>query len=345
MPTQGEKLASCLLGMAIGDALGLPCEGLGPRRQKRLFPELTDYRFLGRLGMVSDDTEHACLTAQALLANPQDPEGFGRSLAWKLRWWLLGLPAGIGMATLKACLRLWLGWPHTRSGVNSAGNGPAMRAILLGCALGDRPEQLSQFVRISTRMTHRDPRAEAGSLALALATWLESQGQRESFLEALAGLCPNQPEFQAHMAEVVARRENSQTEFMAWLGCDQGITGYMPHTASAVIWFWLQTDAFQACLLKAIRCGGDTDTVAALLGGIRGAGLSLSELPEPLLANLWLWPQSIEWIQQLATQLAQSLATGVVSLPKVHPFKRLLRNFLFGLVVLLHGFRRLAPPY
>ena len=40
-------------------------------------------------GMVSDDTEHACMTAQALLASAGDPDLFARDLAWRLRLWLL----------------------------------------------------------------------------------------------------------------------------------------------------------------------------------------------------------------------------------------------------------------
>ena len=87
--------------------------------------------------MVSDDTEHTCLVAQALCAAPTDADRFARHLARGLRWWLLGLPAGIGSATLRATLKLWLGFPPARSGVFSAGNGPAMRSAILGAAMDD----------------------------------------------------------------------------------------------------------------------------------------------------------------------------------------------------------------
>src|SRR5579863_7691961 len=102
------QFAGVLLGTAVGDALGLPREGLSRRRARRLFgdPPLRHRFVLGR-GMTSDDTEHACLVGQALLCAPDDPERFARSLAWRLRFWLLGLPAGIGSATLRATLKLW----------------------------------------------------------------------------------------------------------------------------------------------------------------------------------------------------------------------------------------------
>jgi hypothetical protein len=67
------------------------------------------HRFLLGRGMFSDDTEHTCMVGQALLRAPHDADAFVRSLAWRLRWWLLGLPAGTGRATLRAVLNLWLG--------------------------------------------------------------------------------------------------------------------------------------------------------------------------------------------------------------------------------------------
>ena len=98
-------IEGCLLGMAVGDALGLPYEGLAPRRAARLFGEPDRHRFFFGRGMMSDDTEHACMTAQAFIATGGDPDRFARNLAWRLRGWIIGLPAGIGYGTLRAILR------------------------------------------------------------------------------------------------------------------------------------------------------------------------------------------------------------------------------------------------
>ena len=97
--TMNDRLAGILLGTAVGDALGLPAEGLSPRRRQRLMPGPWRHRLLFGRGMVSDDTEHALFVAQSLLRHPADAEAFQRRLAWHLRWWFAGLPAGIGMAT------------------------------------------------------------------------------------------------------------------------------------------------------------------------------------------------------------------------------------------------------
>ena len=81
-----DCIAGLLLGGAVGDALGLPVEGLSARRAGRMFrrhpgDRLSHHFLPGRRGMFSDDTEHACMTAQALLASAGAPPAFARSLA------------------------------------------------------------------------------------------------------------------------------------------------------------------------------------------------------------------------------------------------------------------------
>ena len=120
-------------------------------------------------GMVSDDTEHAVIVAQGLIRSGGSAEEFSKSLAWSFRWWLSAFPPGVGFATLRAFLKLWLGFSAANSGVFSAGNGPAMRSSIIGAAYGDDESRLKNLVRISTRVTHADPKAECGALAVAFA--------------------------------------------------------------------------------------------------------------------------------------------------------------------------------
>ena len=159
------------MGTAVGDAIGLPYEGLSPGRAKRLFdPPDRHCLFFGR-GMVSDDTEHTCMVAQSIIASRADIATFQRQLSWRLRLWLLALPAGMGFATLRSILRPWVGFSAEKSGVFSAGNGPAMRASIIGAAIDDL-ELMRELVRASTRITHTDPKAEFGAFAVTLASWM-----------------------------------------------------------------------------------------------------------------------------------------------------------------------------
>jgi ADP-ribosyl-[dinitrogen reductase] hydrolase len=77
------------------------------------------------------------MTLQALITSGGEVESFRHSLAWRLRWWLLGLPAATGWATARALVKLWIGFNPQHSGVFSAGNGPAIRAPILGATIAD----------------------------------------------------------------------------------------------------------------------------------------------------------------------------------------------------------------
>lgn len=342
-----------LLGTAVGDALGLPYEGVSRGRAQRMLGPPDRYRFVFRRGMTSDDTEHTCLVAQSLIAAGDDVEMFRRQLAWRLRVWLLGLPAGIGLATLKAILKLWLGFPPKRSGVFSAGNGPAMRAAILGAAMDDLP-QLAAFVQASTRLTHTDPKAEHGALAVALAARIASRKGTVSgtaYLNSLRTALEGQPaaELLARVERAVASAEAGQeTEaFAADLGLSRGVSGYVLHTVPVALQAWLTHQGdFRGGVQAMIRCGGDTDTTASIVGGILGAAVGPDGIPLELRQGLLEWPRSVAWMERLGAELAASRTTKAPSRPPAVPMWAIPpRNLFFLVVVLLHGLRRLLPPF
>lgn len=59
-------------------------------------------------------------------------------------------PPGVGFATLRAILKLWLIFSPENSGVFSAGNGPAMRSAIIGVCFGEYGEKLKNLVRSYT---------------------------------------------------------------------------------------------------------------------------------------------------------------------------------------------------
>jgi ADP-ribosylglycohydrolase len=353
-------IAGCILGTAVGDAMGLACEGLSRGRQLRLFPQLEGYGLLpAGKGMCSDDTEHTCMLAQSLIATldrPDDelPRRFAANFAWRLRFWLLGLPAGIGLATLRAIIKLWLGLPPRLSGVFSAGNAPAMRSALIGVCCGTNPARMRSLVRAATRITHTDPKAEWGALAVALAAHLAaSRGEDVSPADYLRELEQRlggeASEFLAlirSVADSVSLGEDAQT-FATRAGYGKGVSGYIYHTVPAVLHVWLthQSD-YRSAVVAMIRLGGDTDTTAAIVGAITGARVGRSGIPQPWLNNLWEWPRTTAWMEELGVRLACHYAGGrSAGVLPLNPLKLLARNVVFMLIVLAHGFRRLLPPY
>jgi ADP-ribosyl-[dinitrogen reductase] hydrolase len=357
MFTLANHLRGVIVGTAVGDAIGLPREGLSRRRANRMFggPPLAHRLVLGR-GMVSDDTEHTCMAAQALLASGGKPLAFARSMGWRLRWWFLGLPAGVGMATAKACLKLWLGFPPGRSGVWSAGNGPAMRAAVLGVYAWDDLTLLRELVTASTRLTHTDPAAEHGALAVALAAAhavaQTTSGRRVDAASYVQSIRPHLAGTDMlRLIEEVVEQVQGGTPLERYLedkGLGRGVSGYVNHTAPACLFCWLsRPHDFQPAVEQIVTAGGDADSTGAIVGALTGISAGRDAIPVQWVAGIVEWPRNVAWMERLADRVAADRGSAVKSrssLPLFWPGV-LARNLLFLVIVFLHGLRRLLPPY
>ncbi len=295
-----------LLGMAVGDALGLPWEGLGPGAVRA--DEVGWRTFLGR-GVVSDDTEHAYLTYRAWQASGGDVERFRTELAWRLRRWFLALPPGIGFGTARSLAKLCLGWSPVRSGSTSAGNGAAMRASVLGVLVPD--EELEAWVEASSVVTHRDPRAVEGALVVARLARLARDGVGRA--EAVARVAVGGEGLSRRLAEV---GEDTDVLVARW-GLSGGVTGFVDDTVPVAVHLWLRHASVGEAVRAAVRLGGDTDTVAAIVGGLCGAA---GELPSDedlgALRDTALSAEVLE-VGEVELGWARSLARNLGLLPRI----------------------------
>ena len=340
----------CLLGTAVGDAVGLPREGLSPLRASRLFPNPDRHALLFGRGLLSDDREHACMAAQALLTSGGDPDRFERALAVRLRSWTLALPAATGLATLRAGLKLCAGFGPRRSGVDSAGNGPMMRAPIIGAAVRDR-SRIMPLVRISTRITHTDTRADDAALLVAIAAHMRANGESiaPSALSNSVNAVADRPLHTdilrcLDQVELAVLAGWSSPEFARQLGLDRGVSGFALQTLPIVLLAASRAgDNLRAGVLDVIACGGDTDSTAAIVGGIIGAGGI--ESPDDWLRGIIEWPRTPEWIGRLGNLLDSPSVEPIEGIPTVPYPAAVARNAIFAAVVLTHGFRRLLPPY
>lgn len=349
-----DSMKGCLVGTAVGDSVGLPYEGLSKPRTLRVCgtEPLHQRLILGR-GMVSDDTEHTCMVAQALIASHGDLDRFIRSLAWRFRGWLAALPAGVGLATLRSIVRLWLGRSWRSSGVNSAGNGPAMRSAVLGLFALNDDALLGELVHRSSWLTHTDPRAEEGALLIALAARFGSLhgptqlNPAEYLDEALRAV--KTPEFRNSLVLIRSSLQSGDTcaAFADRLGLGNGVSGYVLHTVPICLYAWLRhSDDFRTGVEAVIRLGGDTDSTGAIVGALLGATLGVKAIPDDWLGRLSDWPRSVQWIERLAERLSLCAEGDRAVRPLALFWPGLLpRNLVFLKIVLAHGFRRLLPPY
>ena len=301
----------CLRGVAIGDSLGLVYEGLRASRGLRMYPFPVRQRLLFGRGMVSDDATQSGLVLSALIGTEGDLDAFQKRFGGFLRRWFLSVPPGVGLATIRACSRLCFGISPGQSGVNSAGNGAAMRAAVIGAALYDDLELCMLAVERCSVVTHRHPDAIAGAKLIALATALCTRGESETFQSRAEEVAPG----------------------WRWddLGPESGPTGYVVFSVNAALKVWREAQSWQDAMERVIRIGGDTDTIGAMAGGIIAVAYPEWEIPEG-----WLDYAGFPTASDLA-RLESGYAPG---------YFRLLGFHLFMLpVVLFHGFRRLFPPY
>lgn len=315
-PSLEQSLAGCLLGTAVGDSIGLPFENLSRRSVEKLARGPLSQSLLFGRGLLSDDTEHTQMVGLSLLEAGPDPASFRRRLASRLRWWLLAGPPGVGSATARSILKLWVGVSPASSGVFSAGNGPAMRSAVIGVLWGDDPARLAEMVQASTRLTHTDPKAFDAALAVAVAAHCARPGPFDAPASAFGAwerayrAISTDPS--AMSAEIALLREAimqgwSLQDVANRLGCANGVTGYALHTVPAALHAWmLHSGDLRQAVSAIVRCGGDTDSTAAIVGGIVGAGVGPDHVPPEWLAQLWAWPRNADWMRELAASLARA---------------------------------------
>jgi ADP-ribosyl-[dinitrogen reductase] hydrolase len=311
-----SRLAAVLLGTAVGDALGLAAEGMKAAAIARRWGRLDRYRLLGRTGFVSDDTEQTALAAQALALHPHDPDRFVRAFRRSLVGWFWRLPWGVGMATIKACLKASIG---LRSGVRSAGNGAAMRAAIVGAYFHDRPGERRRFGEALARVTHTDERAVQGALFVAELAAAGPEAARALVVEpSLAAALDASVE--------LARRGASTAEAAGRLGT----SGFVVHTVPFALFCHLRHG--ETALLEAVNAGGDTDTIGAIVGAWS------PRVPGELIDALGDGPFGRTHLRGLA----RALACGEPP-PAWSWVRAMVRNLALYPVVLAHGFRRLIP--
>lgn len=349
MPESRNSILSILLGTAVGDSLGLPAEGLSPKTIRKRWAGVWRQRLVFGSGMVSDDTEHSIFVVQSLALSLSDAVKFQRLLAWRFRYWICCLPAGVGLATLRASLKLCLGFPPSHSGVYSAGNGPAMRSAAIGAFFAHEPGKIPEFVRASSRITHTDPRAETAALAIALtaAHCLKCNSATANELALIESLWrsagPQDPEWQQIMDRLSAAAGQAKSvEALAKdLQLDRGVSGYAYHTVPVALYsWWVHFGDFRKSVEAVLNLGGDTDTCGAIVGALAAMN---AEIPEEWLNGIRDFPMSRQYLTRLGNALNPGEQAVQRTLPPYAWWALPIRNLAFLGIVLAHGFRRLLP--
>ena len=121
----------------------------------------------------------------------------------------------------------------------------------------------------------------------------------------------------------------------------------MYHTVPVAAYAWFRHFGdFEKTLTSVLDCGGDTDTAGAIVGALAGAVVGDEGIPRRWIDGIVDWPRGPKLLLAVADRLA-AVGANAKSVSPVRYFWPAvpLRNLLYLIVVLLHGLRRLAPPY
>lgn len=341
-----DRIRGVLLGTALGDALGFPCENLSAKRINQIFGRVDSFRILGELGYGTDDTEQTALLATAILRSGGNTEKCVASFRRSLAGWFLRLPFSAGAATLKACLKILMYIPN--SGIKSAGNGSAMRASILGVVFWSDAAHRDELGRATALITHTDDRAVVGSLfcanLAAMLCKLPDNASSQIVIQNCKGIIDTirNDELKLALMTAVSLAESKATVQAA---IEQlKVTGYVVHTLSFALYCTLRfgDEPFNA-IIESVNAGGDADSIGAITGAWVGAWHGASRLPQALLNNLNDGPFGKTHLENLAKNLAAQINGKTYEIPGYSWLYALLRNALFIPVILAHLVRRLLP--
>lgn len=295
-----DRYRGCLIGLAVGDALGFATEFLrAPAIRARYGPAgVTDFEPAGGhpRGTFTDDTQMTLALAEALLEAVGDAEldllmgAVGRRfVAWSRSPENNRAP---GNTCLAACRALAGGADWRASGVaHSKGCGAPMRTAPVGLRYHRDQARIATIGAAAARITHGHPTAVAASVAMSLGVSL-----------ALDGTAPEA--VHAAMVEAAAALDRPCADHLALV---PSVLGHEPEAAfgllgegwvaeeavAAALYCWLRApDDYARCVLAGANASGDSDSIACLAGALCGASLGLEAVPSR-------WRAGVEQVDRL----------------------------------------------
>ena len=310
-----DKFRGCLLGGAVGDALGHETEFMGLAGIRGRFGErgVTGFERWGtaadgrRVALYTDDTQMAECVARTLVAAGREPQ-LDRAmddLAKRFITWGRHPQGGHrapGNACMAGCRALEDGVPWQQAGGPAAGGcGSVMRVAPVGLRFWNRSGLAEEYAVAQSRPTHNDPIALAASAAMAAGVAAFVRGEDDATawrltVEAAGRHDANTADMiRRALAEAADPANDSDATF-------DRLRGWAAHEAIAggVYAAARHPGDFRAAVLLAANTPGDSDSLACLAGNLLGARNGLAGIPEE-------WVRDVERSAELLA-LADELA-------------------------------------
>jgi poly(ADP-ribose) glycohydrolase ARH3 len=299
-----DRFEACLLGVAVGDALGAKFEAQSGDWLRSRFPTIekliaypTDEIWY------TDDTQMTIGVCEALIERGEIVE---ESLCRKFSDnYMPSRGYGRGARAVLSAMELGHDYREVAESYfpgGSYGNGAAMRVAPIGLFFRDDETRLLEQARLSALPTHRHPLGIEGAQLLALAVGICSKMHDfhcdEFFGRLLAARTSDEYRVKLEAASTIRSSED-----LATLG--NGIEA-LESVVTAIASFALSPESYEATIGNVILLGGDTDTTAAMAGGLSGAYLGTQKLPRSLVDKLESSVKGREYLRELSAKLAEA---------------------------------------
>lgn len=292
-------IKSALFGVAVGDALGVPVEFKS--RENILQNPVTDMIGYGTYnlppGTFSDDSSMTFCLAEALTHDFDLNQIAQNFVKWYHEnfWAARGEVFDIGIATREAINKIAQGKQPEFAGstdASSNGNGSLMRILPLLFYIKDLPiSERYEITKKVSSITH-------GHIRSVISCFYYLEFARKILLgkdkfEIYQKLQTEIPDFLNSLSidqyEISFFNRLLKDDISELAEHEISSSGYVLHSLEASIWCLLTTDNYKEATLKAVNLGEDTDTTAAITGGLAGLLYSFDTIPE-------------NWVEQLARQ-------------------------------------------
>lgn len=277
----------CLLGALVGDAAGARLEFLGRKPTEAELADALAMKGGGVLrvapGQVTDDGELTLALARALVDSTHFPR---EEVAASYRAWMTSRPFDMGQATsaalggstyLTGSIADAISRSAAANNMASKANGALMRVSALGIwSTGLSMNDAAQAAREDASLTHPNPSCQWASAAyvVAIRHLLLNPGDGSGALE--------------QAKEVLGTEDEESEEVLSWLmDAENGeLPAAYPSAGFVRIAFchafhhMLRGHSYFQAVHQVLACGGDTDTNACIVGGLVGARVGISGIPE-----------------------------------------------------------------
>ncbi len=298
-----SRFIGCLLGLAIGDALGAPVEFKSRGTFKKVTGMQDGGPFNLREGQWTDDTSMALCLADSLIERGFDPaDQMQRYTRWFREGYnsVTGRCFDIGVGTRAALIR----WEKTKDpfagdvSPHAAGNGTLMRLAPVAMRYANDAHQAMRQAAVVTRTTHGAPETIDCSQIMAAHLCAEFNHTDDDEDQPVLGPAgyTNQKTMNIALGTYL---DKTQDQIRG--------SGYCVESLEASLWCLETSSSFSEAVLKAVNLGDDSDTTGAICGQLAGARYGVEGIPP-------------DWIKQLAE--SDAIIERAVKLYELSPFSR-----------------------